>query len=451
MGEANELTLSIEDDRNTNEEWFGSILKAKLPPSCTTQINKVPIILKEHKDDEKYYVPKVVSLGPYHHGRSNLESVQDFKPLFTNKLVKGNHESLNSLYNKLAEMIQTLKGYYNNEVDRFSDDEFTRMMLLDGCFILYFIEYIFLNNEVDSVGLKSHQIMFVQQDMFLLENQIPYPVLTEVMKFVPDEMWDSKIQRFVDDNILATERRRRGSWKTSHKPVANHPIPSSINHLLELLQTRLTKEKSLGSRANDRYTFRNVNELIEVGIRFKPSKIRSLAHIDFFKHGFCANLELPPITVDDATKPTLLNLIAYEMCSSDTNASWVTSYICLLDSLIDHYEDVKVLRKAGIIDNRLGSDKQVALLFNELGTDLVPNSFAYSDARFAIQKHYESKRNTWASQLKHEYIKSPWAFVALLVGVVGLFLSGVQAYFSVWSKPSVCDGLCQALKTNHHL
>ncbi|KAI3510790.1 hypothetical protein L1887_17927 [Cichorium endivia] len=70
----------------------------------------------------------------------------------------------------------------------------------------------------------------------------------------------------------------------------------------------------------------------------------------------------------------------------------VTSYICLLDSLIDHPEDVKVLRKAGILDNRLGSDKQVALLFNELGTDLVPNSFAYSEPRSAIQKHYESEK-----------------------------------------------------------
>ncbi|KAI3788306.1 hypothetical protein L2E82_01067 [Cichorium intybus] len=451
MGEAKELTLSIEDvDGNTYEEWFGSILKAKSPPCSTTQIHKVPTILKKHKDDDKYYVPKVVSLGPYHYGEPNLQSVQDFKPLFTNKLVKGNQESLKSLYNKLAEMVQTLKEYYEDEVEQFSDDEFTRMMLLDGCFILYFIEHIFLNTEIDCPGLKSHQIMFVQQDMFLLENQIPYRVLTEVMKFVPDELWDFKIKRFIDDNVLATERRRGGTRKTS-KSVPNHPIPSTVNHLLELLQTRLTKEKSLGPRANDRYTFRNVNELIEVGIRFIPSKTRSIAHIDFFKHGFCANLELPPITVDDATKPMLLNLVAYEMCSNDTNASWVTSYICLLDSLIDHPEDVKVLRKAGILDNRLGSDKQVALLFNELGTDLVPNSFAYSEARSAIQKHYESKRNTWASQLKHEYIKSPWAFVALLVGVVGLFLSGVQAYFSVWSRPGVCDSLCVALKTNHHL
>ncbi|KAI3667293.1 hypothetical protein L6452_42345 [Arctium lappa] len=452
----NDQTLSIEEEEldttngKPNEQWLHSILKAKSPPSCSTQIHRVPMILREHKDHDKYYVPKVVSLGPYHHGNPNLESVQNFKPLFTNKLVSGNQECLRSLYNNLEEMVHTLKGYYEeDEDDRFSDEEFTRMMMLDGCFVLYFIEHIFLNNEIDTLGLKGHQIMFVQQDLFLMENQIPYPVLTEVMKFVPDERWDFKIKRFIDDNILATERHRRG--RLNYARAVNNPIPATINHLLELLQTRVTREKSLGPRANDRYTFRNVNELIEVGIHFKPSVTRSLAHIEFSKHGFFANLQLPPITIDDATKPMLLNLVAYEMCSNDAKASWVTSYICLMDSLIDHSEDVKVLRKAGILDNRLGSDKEVAKLFNEIGTDLVPNNFAYSEARFAIQKHYDSKRNTWISQLKREYMKSPWAFVALFVGVVGLFLSGVQAYFSVWGLRSDCDYVCKALKERHNL
>ncbi|GJV51929.1 UPF0481 protein [Tanacetum coccineum] len=453
MAEALEERLTIEEVvyTNTPQEWLNSILKAKSTPSCPTQIHKVPMILKEHKDHDKYYVPKVVSVGPYHYGNPNLESVQSFKPLFTNKLLNENRESIQFLYDNLAEMAPTLRGYYEDEDDYgFSDDEFTRMMLLDGCFILYFIKHIFLNDETHSLEMKSHQIMFVQQDMFLLENQIPYIVLIEVMKLVPDDNWDLKIKRFIDDNILATERRKR-TRENNPKHVPVHPIPTNINHLLQLLQTRLTKDKTFGPRANDRYTFRNVNELIEVGIRFTPSKIRSLGHIKFTKHGFCANVELPPITIDDATKPMLLNLVAYEMCSNDTNASWVTSYICLMDSLIDHSEDVKVLRKAGILDNRLGSDKEVARLFNEIGTDLVPNNLAYSKARFDIQRHYDSKRNTWISQLKHEYIKSPWAFVALLVGVIGLFLSGVQAYFSVWGISSNCDSLCLSLKMNHRL
>ncbi|KAJ0715331.1 hypothetical protein HanPI659440_Chr13g0499891 [Helianthus annuus] len=125
----------------------------------------------------------------------------------------------------------------------------------------------------------------------------------------------------------------------------------------------------------------------------------------------------------------LLNLVAYEMGSNDTNESWVTSYICLLNSLIDHAEDVKVLRRAGILDNQLRSDEEVARLFNEIRKDLVPNNFVYSDARTAIQKHYERKSNTWISQLKHEYIKSRWPFVALFAGVLGFFLAVFKLTF----------------------
>ncbi|KAM0046872.1 hypothetical protein Hdeb2414_s0009g00321671 [Helianthus debilis subsp. tardiflorus] len=438
--------------KDSNEDWLRSLLNAESPPSGTTRIPRVPKILKEHMDRDKYYVPNVVSLGPYHHGKPNLESVESFKPLYPNKLVKGRHESIRSLFHSLAKMVPMLRGYYEDDVDHLSDDAFARMMLLDGCFILYFIEQIFKEDtdKTDNLGLKSHQIMFIQQDMLLLENQIPYQVLTEVMKFLPHEVWDLNIKRFIDDIIIAPGKCRKSGEKAP-KTKVKVPIPDTTSHFLELLQTRITKEKSRGPLPKDRYTFRNAKELIEVGIHFKPSQTRSLGHINFSSCGFFANLELPPITVDDSTKHMLLNLVAYEMCSNDTNESWVTSYICLLDSLMDHAEDVKVLRKAGVLENQLGSDEEVAQLFNEIGRDLVPNSFAYSDVATKIQNHYDSKTNTWISQLKREYIKSPWAFVALFAGLVGLFLSGVQTYFSVFGIQSHCDSFCLYLKKHHHL
>ncbi|KAI3804116.1 hypothetical protein L1987_32286 [Smallanthus sonchifolius] len=241
------------------------------------------------------------------------------------------------------------------------------------------------------------------------------------------------------------ERCRISSRASSRNLPVNDPIPTTANHLLELLQTRLTKYKSSGPPPNDKYTFRNVNKLIEAGIHFKTSQRRSLAHIKFSKHWFSANVELPPITVDDSTKPMLLNLIAYEKCSHDASAAWVTSYICFLDSLIDDPEDVKVLREAGVIENSLGSDKEVVKLFNEIATDLVPNSFAYSEARSMIQQYYESWSMSLLTQLKHEYVRTPWAFLIILA------LTAVQVYFTIWSPKSRCDDLCTFLKMNHHL
>ena len=118
-------------------------------------------------------------------------------------------------------------------------------------------------------------------------------------------------------------------------------------------------------------------------------------------------LWLPPIIVDDSTWPKFFNLIAYEMCSDFSNDYGVTSYISFLDSLIDEANDVKELRKAGIIYNLLGSDDEVTQLFNEIGTDLVPNNKIYSDVRSRIQKYYKNKVKTWISQAIHDHFSSP--------------------------------------------
>ena len=95
------------------------------------------------------------------------------------------------------------------------------------------------------------------------------------------------------------------------------------------------------------------------------------------------------------------------MCPNFNNDYGVTSYISFLDSLIDEANDVKEIRKAGIIYNLLGSDDEVTQLFNEIGTDLVPNNKIYSDVRSRIQKYYKNKVKNWISQAIHDHFSSP--------------------------------------------
>ncbi len=101
------------------------------------------------------------------------------------------------------------------------------------------------------------------------------------------------------------------------------------------------------------------------------------------------NLYLPPITVNNAMRTKLLNLIAYEMCLGFENDFKITFYICFLQSLIGKPEDVKELRKAGVFYNFFGSDKEVVKLFKEMPTDL--NS--YSDSYIGVEK--KNSRVLW--------------------------------------------------------
>ena len=117
-------------------------------------------------------------------------------------------------------------------------------------------------------------------------------------------------------------------------------------------------------------SYRNVQELRAAGIHVERSKKENscLRDISFTALGCLGFLWLPPITVDDSTRPKFLNLIAYEMCLDFQNDFGITYCISFLDSLIDEANDVKMLRKAGILYNCLGSDEHVAKLFNEIGT-----------------------------------------------------------------------------------
>ncbi|GFY84741.1 hypothetical protein Acr_03g0015150 [Actinidia rufa] len=118
-------------------------------------------------------------------------------------------------------------------------------------------------------------------------------------------------------------------------------------------------------------------------------------------------LTLPPIIIDDTTKSMLLNLAAYEACPDNANDFGVTSYICFMDSIIDHAEDVKKLRSNGILLNFLGSDEQVANRFNEIATELAPSPHSYVQVEFRIEEHHKSSMKTWIAEWHHTYFRSP--------------------------------------------
>ncbi|KAI3788305.1 hypothetical protein L2E82_01066 [Cichorium intybus] len=410
-----------------------------------------------------------------------LQSVETKqKPAFTKKLLSKYSVDLGSLYKKLGEpnMVKKLREFYEGDghtENIKSDRDFTKLMVLDGCFILYYILFIYGEKPENCQELRPYEIVFVHEDLFLVENQIPFKVLTVLLELIrPDS--PEKFQSFFADNILAPERQKRGwfGFETNSVQIDEY------DHLFHLLYCNLTStspvktQRFIGRRrsnvfkwdtvkttdrlattveTNSRRTFHSVNELIKKGIRIKRSSTMHLTNVEFVKRcwWFSADLKLPQITMD-----RLLNLLAYELYSGDGyDHEWVISYICLLDSLIDQREDVTALREAGVLDNYpLGneSDKEVADLINTIGMYLVdPNNLACSKVKKQIRSHYDKWSSTHLTELMQDYLKSPWSLLAILTGVIVLFLSGVQTYFTVWSPKSECDDLCKFLKMNHHL
>ncbi|XP_059595235.1 uncharacterized protein LOC104880181 isoform X2 [Vitis vinifera] len=146
------------------------------------------------------------------------------------------------------------------------------------------------------------------------------------------------------------------------------PPKGGIRKLLRRLPALLPHNKEgKVQRKSIRHSFKNAQQLTIVGIRFKPNETGHLGDISFTSDcsGITGCLRLPPITIDTSTMIIFLNLIAFES-SNTPNDLGVISYLCFLDSLIDHWDDVKELQAAQVLHNFLGDQREVAKFFNHV-------------------------------------------------------------------------------------
>ncbi|XP_060174611.1 UPF0481 protein At3g47200-like [Lycium barbarum] len=515
---ADEWSIIIHRDSNSNSheiseserQWLCSLEKRRgcIGSSQKPKIQMVPKMHREIESNARCYEPLVVSIGPFHHGNPKLQPMERYKELLaiqfadqdsTKPRPEGvlpwrstNAVSIDELYKKVKNIVTDVRDCYHEDLIKdYSDEEFTQMMFLDGCFILQYFHCIVTGNAKE-LKMKSHDIAFIRRDLFLLENQLPFEVLQVLMscKF-KNNVGMEMIKKFISsahekpdqdhgfiqciknffldffDGILFSSETIQGNGPhpesytfaqkamnffgricqgeglslTKQKSVKT-PLPY---HLLELLKTHLIDPKAFSEGGcylrGELCSYRSTIELKKAGIHFKPGKSRRLSDVKFNSFHCSALLMLPPITVDDSTKSEFLNLVAYEACPDTPDDFGVTSYLCFMDSLIDHAEDVKELRSKGILLNYLGSDQEVADLFNEIARDLVPNPHAFVDVKRQIEDHYKSRTKIWIAEWKNTHFTTPWtlfAFIAALF-VIGLqitdtFLAGVQTYYAVHKK-----------------
>ena len=107
--------------------------------SQTPKIQKVIFYLREQDDFHKNYEPKVVSLGPIHHGNPKYQLGENYKLLLTYEFIKGSGKNMEDVYNMIKEKIYELRTCFEEEVTKKYDDALTLIMLVDGCAILQYI------------------------------------------------------------------------------------------------------------------------------------------------------------------------------------------------------------------------------------------------------------------------------------------------------------------------
>ncbi|KAI5560310.1 hypothetical protein BDE02_16G039000 [Populus trichocarpa] len=420
---------------------------------------KIPKVSNKLRNkNEKCYSPGMVSIGPYHYPDKNLREADHHNNLreADNNLTEADHhnnlkeaeilkfsmarqfivdsgKSIELVYREVEEGIQTAREFYNKiDIIGYDDEQFTKMIFLDGCFILQFIHCVTHNYE--NLEMTDRQVAAVKRDLLLLENQIPFPVLKSLTRLRyendgtnhgmkhPDEEPAHLLQLlyflFIGFHYIKGKSSSRR---------CGHCLSYLATCLKKFIPTKCKPDVARGRRGHSLYY--SAKELKKVGIHFMSSQTSALTDVKFKSSFFYGTLKLPSITIDESTRSMLFNLVAYET-SAALNPLWVTSYICFMDSLIDDADDVKELRSKGIIINFHGLDQQVADLFNHMGSFLEPDT-VYNDVKREINEQCESIVKKWVAQWQQTYFQSPWAFFAFAAAAVGLALTATQTYYTM--------------------
>ncbi|GLJ47701.1 hypothetical protein SUGI_1007380 [Cryptomeria japonica] len=462
------------------ESWFD---KLKLDPafinyknrktSADVSIYRVPEIIK--KANREAYDPLVVFLGPFHHKKDQQMTVMDeYKLQAVDRTVERiPNMTREHLVDKVKELHEEIRDCYEDSANEWDDNALVSMMTMDACFILEFLQMDMPNS---SLVFHSHRANSIKRgeilmDILKLENQIPLCILKKILKlelkdpvafladtlnrcmgcyfqgypFKENKHNEDLIAKFIKGgafHLLDLSRQVIADFLSDSNSgcKADNPIKScaciatpngvgcfrgaSWEHIIRGLR---------GSAAVDGSMMPSAEKLEEAGIKLKQSTGGKV----HFKRRFLrsSTLYLPQIIVDDNTEIFLRNLIALEECQMQENYK-ITRVISLnlyrMDCLIDSREDVGLFRKARIIKNYLGSDKQVAKMFNALCVGIT-EEHDLKDVLTEVHEHYDSKLKVWMSEFRKEHCSSPWYIISLVAAVILVVLTLLQTIYTMES------------------
>ena len=231
----------------SHRNWIESLRTAEESTRSQSQwprIPKVPQMLRGTQDFKKFYEPRLISIGPYHHGKPHLHAGEIIKRLCARKFLADSEQDMDALYTKIQSNIEAVRTCYDMiSTNKYDDEKLARMMLLDGCFLLQFF-----CGQGNENFLRCHQLFFAELDSFMLENQLPFRVLKLIFEGANFKgPVEKKIKKFVTSTLWP-------EWSTSEIELEEDEEPS---HLLALLRSTLLgrqpekKEKSSSCQGGD--------------------------------------------------------------------------------------------------------------------------------------------------------------------------------------------------------
>ncbi|KAJ6870407.1 hypothetical protein NC652_036141 [Populus alba x Populus x berolinensis] len=206
---------TVINDASSKHEWLIEMMNADAEETTHDDdqrkgpaFPRVPLTIREIQQNKDCYDPSVVSIGLYHHGNTKvLEETEKLKETYAREFVKDRKKPFEVIDKEVDKVLSIAKKSYPEDARRnFNDEQLTKMMFVDGCFILQFMHC--LNGENEDLKMSEQQIFNVKRDLLLLENQLPFAVLHSLgkMRYENPSDFNKIINNFISLHIRSSSK-----------------------------------------------------------------------------------------------------------------------------------------------------------------------------------------------------------------------------------------------------
>lgn len=355
---------------------------------------------------------------------------------------------------------------------RCSDEDLGRMMARSGLLLLEYLRFL-----ADLRRLRRSSNEFLEsmdwqlsEAVIKIGNRIPIFVLKKILEWERDA--DKDENRLDADGDADKDENRGCRWgfmqikmktgegdaDTDLDSILKHAWPElspikydshviagvplkDDSHLLEFVYENIISasdfkdpyKRKKNNRRVSRITLPRAVQLKGKGVKFAPIK-GPLNEIRFDRRNL--TLYLPTIEMDGKADAVLRNLVYFEDSKQGKESQPLRSYVNLMQRLIDTADDVEALRDGGIIHSHLGTNNDVAKLWNEMNEQLQTNNIKYEpidNAIYGVKSFYTSKYRAIYTEIYERYFSKPWSVISLFAACILLGLAAFQTYLA-WEQ-----------------
>ncbi|XP_028772794.1 uncharacterized protein LOC114729902 [Neltuma alba] len=241
-----------------------------LSPLCC--IYRVPT--KIRLLNEEAYTPKVVSIGPFHHGDERLQEMERHKEIMFKRFARNAMTNLDSLVDLAKQSESKVRASYFESIN-YDKKDHVKLILVDSAFIIQlFVMKKRRHMKHDGKLSQSQLTEDIFDDLLLLENQLPFFFLEELYDIAFPHNRRGDLPSFLELTYSCFDYLNKQKLEPDHK----------IEHftdLLRLFYLPITQpgRDSINEDGSDMLRY-SANELKEAGVKLKLTQkdVEVLAH-----------------------------------------------------------------------------------------------------------------------------------------------------------------------------